>query len=402
MSTLNQEKSKAARARRKKSKWVGPVIVMLTLAALAAAGVSTMLYINRQTAEVVPARKGKAISAVYGTVKVEWAYSKSVKAEVTGYITFAEGLYSGVSSIGNVVKKDQALARITDEATARQIQQGRNDLEAALERQRMGPLTTQLLRNAEDNLKRLQQLEKLGNVPAVQLEQAKNEVSRLKDEVRAEEIEINRMVDNLSLNVKNLMERQNKSEIKSPMDGILTGIACTDGEKVFENNVVFTIAQNRTYLSGQVNEEDVGSLRPKMKASIRLYSFANQEFKAVLSSIQPGVDPATQRYSVVLSFDPDSSPVNPMAGMTGEMNIVLDERDNSILIPASALVVDKVFIVKDNVVVPRDVQVGFRSMERVEILSGIDEGDLVIKADQDQFSPGERVRPIQVDTTRKP
>lgn len=402
MSTLNQEKSKAARARRKKAKWVGPVIIMLTLAALAAAGVSTMLYINRQTAEVVPARKGKAISAVYGTVKVEWAYSKSVKAEVTGYITFAEGLYSGVSSIGNVVKKDQPLARITDEATARQIQQARNDFEAALERQRMGPLNTQLLRNAEDNLKRLQQLEKLGNVPAVQLEQAKNEVTRLKDEVRAEEIEINRMVDNLTLNVKNLMERQSKSEIKSPMDGILTGIGCTDGEKVFENNVVFTIAQNRTYLSGQVNEEDVGSIRPKMKASIRLYSFANQEFKAVLSSIQPGVDPATQRYSVVLSFDPEASPVNPMAGMTGEMNIVLAERDNSILIPASALVVDKVFIVKDNVVVPRDVQVGFRSMERVEILSGIDEGDLVIKADQDQFSPGERVRPIQVDTTKKP
>jgi RND family efflux transporter MFP subunit len=402
MSTSKTEKTKAKGTRpRKKNRWLGTVIVFAVTAGILAAGIMMALYLNRETAEVVPARRGKAISAVYGTVKIEWAWSQSVKSENEGYIQLASGIYSGQSSIGILVKKGQILGTILDDATSRQIQQAKTDLQAAQDRQRIGPLGTQTLRTAEDNLQRLMQLKSLNNVPEAQLEKAKNDVTQLKDAVKAEQVEINRMVENLAQNLDNLLDKMKKTEIKSPMDGVLTGINCTDGERVFLNNALFTIAQNSTYINGQVNEEDVGGLKPGMNATIRLYSFANQEFAAKLSSIVPGGDATTQRYTTILYFDEGSMPPNLMAGMTGEMNIILGERENSILIPASALLVDKVYIVKDNVVVPRDVQVGFRSMEKVEILSGIDEGDMVIKADQDKFRPGEKIHPIQVSTLKK-
>ncbi|GAB4244150.1 MAG: macrolide transporter subunit MacA [Candidatus Methylacidiphilales bacterium] len=369
--------------------------------AVLAAALTAIFYFNRPTAEVARVIKGRAVAAVYGTVKVEWYYVQPIRAQNSGFIQLADGIYSGVSSVGILVKKDQELASIVDENTARSIQNMRIDLQAATERQRIGPPSAKLLKTAEENLQRLQALQaQTQNVPRAQIEQLQNEVARLTDVVRAEKIEIDRVVDNLTTNLRNLQEKLGRSIIKSPIDGVLTAVNVIDGELVFENNTVFNVAVNRTYINGQVNEEDVGALRTGMKATVKLYSYPAEEFIATLTSILPTGDASTQRYTVILSFD--NPPPNLMAGMTGEMNIILGERDNALLIPTRALVPgaagggDVVFVVKNDVVSTRPVQIGYRSLERVEILAGLEEGDQVIVADQDLFTVGQRVRAVEV------
>lgn len=368
---------------------VGAVLLVLFLA------IQTVFFFNRPVAEVSAARRGKAVSAVYGTVKIEWSFTSPVRAQNTGFIQFAEGIFAGKSSVGIRVKKGQLLATIVDENTSRQIRQARIDLQAAIDRQRIGPASAQQLVNAEDQLARLAKLQELDNVPAAQLQQARSEVARLKSVVESERIELERVVQNLSQGMNSLQERLGKTEIKSPIDGVLTAIHNADGELVFENNVVFNVAQEQTYVNGEVNEEDVGHLREGMPASIRLYSYPNREFTAQLSSILPGGDPNTRRYTVILNLQ--NPPANIMAGMTGEMNIILGERANAILIPTRALTFDKVWVVEGSRVVPRTVKSGFRTLEFTEILEGVAEGEKVIVADQDLFHPGQRVRPLLVN-----
>lgn len=362
---------------------------------------TALLHFNRPVAEVARVIEGRAVAAAYGTVKVEWTFVQPVRAQNNGFIQLADGIQSGVSSIGILVKKDQELASIVDETTARIIQNLRIDLQAATERQRIGPPSAQLLRTAEDNLARLEALQaQTQNVPRAQIEQSRNEVTRLNNIVRTERIELDRVVDNLTTSLRNQQEKLSRSLIKSPIDGVLTAVNVIDGELVFENNVVFNVAVNQTYINGQVNEEDVGALRPGMKATVKLYSYPTEEFVATLTSILPTGDPATQRYTVILYFD--QPPPNLMAGMTGEMNIILGERDQALLIPARALVPgpvgggDQVLVVQGDTVSMRAVQVGFRSLERVEILSGLQQNDLVIVADQDLFRVGQRVRAVEV------
>jgi multidrug efflux pump subunit AcrA (membrane-fusion protein) len=77
------------------------------------------------------------------------------------------------------------------------------------------------------------------------------------------------------------------------------------------------------------------------------------------------------------------------------MNIIIGSKENALLVPTRALMTDRVFIVKDEVVKMRPVTIGYRSLERVEIKDGINEGDLVIVADQDLFRPGQRVRVVE-------
>src|SRR5207253_82997 len=131
-------------------------------------------------AEVATVRRGTAISAVYGTVRIEPAFVVHVRAQNSGFIQLAEEFSAGRGAIGNGVTKGQLLASIADETTARQLKQAQADLKAATERAKLPLPSEELLKAAEDNLHRLEQVVASGNVPAVEYEKAKSEANRLR------------------------------------------------------------------------------------------------------------------------------------------------------------------------------------------------------------------------------
>jgi RND family efflux transporter MFP subunit len=231
------------------------------------------------------------------------------------------------------------------------------------------------------------------NVPATDLERTRNEVETLRERVRAEQVELDRVVTILRQQAGVLQDRKARCLITSPLDGYLNAINCANGEFISENSTPFAVATHSTYLEGQINEEDVGQVAPNMKAAVRLYSYANQDFTATVSQILPTAN--NQRYTITLTLD--NAPPNLMSGMTGEMNIIAGKRENALIIPSRAVLAGRVFVVKDNVVKPRAVKVGFRNLERAEILEGLKDGEQVVVADQDLFRPGQRVRAVTIN-----
>ncbi len=350
--------------------------------------------LGRSVAEVYSVTKGTATAAVYGTVKIQSAVTREVRAQNTGIIKFAEGIASGVVSIGSGVKRDQVLAVITDETTAKALRSAQTELTTAEERLKVGPPSAQPLRTAQDNLARMKTL-RANTIPAAELEKMEAEVKRVTDEVRFQKLELQKAVDIGQVNVSSLQDQVKKTELRSPMDGILNAIAPADGDTVFANNLLFTVATRETYVDGQVNEEDVGEIRDGMKADVRLYSYSQREFTAKVSTVLPSTDATSQRYSVLLYLD--NPPENLRSGMTGEMNIIIARRENTLVVPSRALSIDQVLVVKDGVIQPRTVKTGYRGLETVEILGGLEEGDQVVVTDQETFRPGQRVRPVPVN-----
>jgi RND family efflux transporter MFP subunit len=356
-------------------------------------------YISLPVAEVATVRRGEAISAVYGTVRIEPTFLIHVRAQNGGYIQLADPFSAGRGAIGLKVAKGQLLATIADETTARQLKQAVTDLQAAKQRGDLPLPSSQPLKIAEDNLQRLEKLTALSNVPAVDYEKAKSEASRLRDALETERIERDRNLDALAEAVKKLESQMKNSEIRSPLDGLLTAILVTDGDLISEGNQLFTVSSRKNYVRGEVNEEDIGEVKAGMKAAVTLYAFRTRQFTAKVVSIQPAADPDTQRYAVVLELD--NTPENLMAGMTGEMNIVTGTHKNVPLVPTRALLVDQALIVKHGMVQSRTVKIGFRTLDFAEALSGISEGDRVVVADQDKLRPGQPVRTRGVSATGK-
>ncbi len=367
--------------RSKKWLWgIAPLVVAL----------GVIYYLLLPVAEVAIVRRGTALSAVYGTIRIEPAFVVRVRAQNSGFIRLAEPFSAGRGAIGQSVEKAQLLATIADEATARQLKQARNDLQAAEQRAALPLPSSELLKTAEDNVQRLEKLTALNNVPAVEYEKARNEANRLRGVVETEKIERDRNLESLQETCKKLEAQMKNSEIRAPMDGLLTAVLTIDGELVGEGNELFTVSSRKNYVRGEVNEEDVGEVKPNMTAIVQLYAYRSRQFSAHVSSIQPAADPETQRYTIVLQLD--QAPENLMAGMTGEMNIITGKHENVLLVPTRALLVDQALIVKHGVVQKRTVKLGFRTLDFSEIISGLSLGDHVVVADQDRLRPGKPVR----------
>jgi RND family efflux transporter MFP subunit len=376
----------------KKVLWVGAAVLVLLC--------SVAYYFLMPVAEVATVRRGTAISAVYGTVRIEPIFVVHVRAQNSGFIQLADPFSAGRGAIGKSVTKGELLATIADETTARQLKQARADLAAATERAKLPLPSSEPLKAAEDNLQRLEKVVASGNVPVVEYEKAKSEVNRLRGAVENERIESERNLQALDETRKKLEAQMKNSEIRAPMDGLLTAVQTIDGELVAEANQLFTVSSRKNYVRGEVNEEDVGEVKPGMKATLQLYAYRTQTFTAHVSSVQPAADPDTQRYTIVLEMD--KPPDNLMAGMTGEMNIITGTHENAVLVPTRALLVDQALIVKHGIVQRRTVKAGFRTLDFTEALSGVAVGDHVVVTDQDRLRPGKPVRQRRVDVSRKP
>src|SRR5436190_13778777 len=372
--------------------WGGGAAVVLVFAAA--------YYFLMPVAEVAAVRRGTAISAVYGTVRIEPAFVVRVRAQNDGFIQLAEPFSAGRGAIGKNVEKNQLLATIADEETARQLKQARTDLQAAVDRAALPLPSTELLKAAEDNLQRLERVVGSGNVPAVEYQKSKSEVNRLRGAVETERIERDRNLKFLEQTAKKLEAEMKNAEVRSPIDGILTNVQTIDGELVSDGNELFNVSSCKTYVRGEVNEEDVGEVKPGMKAKVQLYAYRTHTFKGRVTSIQPAADPTTQRYTVVLEME--NPPDNMMVGMTGEMNIITGVHENALLVPTRALLVDQAMVVDGRIVQRRTVNVGFRTLDFSEALSDLTDGDHVIVSDQDKFHSGQPVRQRMINAPPPP
>ena len=158
--------------RSKKVIWITATVLVLVAA--------LTFFLTLPVAEIAVVRRGRAISAIYGTVRIEPTLLVPVRAQNTGFIQLAETLSAGRGAIGKTVEKGQLLATIADETTARQLKQARADLQAATQRAELPLPSAEAFKVAEDNLKRLEKLTALSNVPAVEYEKARSEVNRLR------------------------------------------------------------------------------------------------------------------------------------------------------------------------------------------------------------------------------
>src|SRR5262249_17738044 len=85
-------------------------------------------------------------------------------------------------------------------------------------------------------------------------------------------------------------------------------------------------------------------------------------------------------------------------GMTGELAFVMSSKQTALVVPSQALQSGDIYLVRDGKLAKADnVQVGIRSIERIEILSGIEPGDRVVISPALTFNVGQVVRTRYMD-----
>ena len=127
-------------------------------------------------------------------------------------------------------------------------------------------------------------------------------------------------------------------------------------------------------LEMDIDEVDITKIELGDSVLILLDAYANQIFVATVNKIFPKKDDITQTFRVESGFK--ELPPKLYNGLAGEANIIVSRRNNTLVIPAEYLLPNNKVMTTDG---ERNIKVGLKNLEFVEILSGIDTTTTIIK-----------------------
>jgi RND family efflux transporter MFP subunit len=356
---------------------------ILLTAAMVLAGLY-FFWLSVPEAYVTRAERGVATDIVLGTVEVNEYHLLQLRSERSGIVL------ENTIEIGDEVREGQVLLRL--DAEERRI-----DLERLLIEKDNFQQTLQITRQSEYTLeKTLEDLEDLrrdverGIRPERDLLLANRNLQQLRDEIARQDLNEKLALDTKENAIKRLRLDIEKMTVRSPVNGIVTNVFAREGDLVSQNEVVFNIIDSRRLVTAEISEQDFDKVRSGLSAMVRFLAYPHEVFQATVLQILPTADPITQRYKIYLNVQVDNNRLTP--GLTGEVSIIVAERNDSILIPSQALIGNNVLRITGSRIEHVKVVPGFRSLLKVEIVEGIREGDVLVTEELTRFRNGELIR----------
>jgi len=164
--------------------------------------------------------------------------------------------------------------------------------------------------------------------------------------------------------------------IKSPLDGIVLKRDVEPGEIITPSDIIFWVGNNDSLrVTAEVDEEDIALVKKGQTALIKADAFPDRTIKGTISDITPKGDPVDKNFRVRVSL-PEDTPL--FIGMTVEINIVAKTIDDALIIPASSLFDNTVWVKEGKKFKERVVQTGITNDEKVQILDGLAQIDIIL------------------------
>ncbi len=309
------------------------LLVVLLVVAAAAAGVGAYYRYGRKTAQpeltTLPVSRGDIAEVVGATGTIEALTTVQVGTQVSGTIQ------SLSADFNSIVRKGQVIARLDPSLFETQTAQGRANLvraQADVERQRVA------LDDAQSKLARAKNLATRGLIPAIELETAEATVSSAQAQLRSAQAQVVQAQASLNQSTVNLQH----TVIEAPIDGIVISRNVDVGQTVaasMQAPTLFVIAADLTKMRvvADVDESDVGRIRPGQVVRFRVDAYPNEEFSGTVALIrlQPKVSQNVVTYATVIDVPNRQLKLKP--GMTATVSLEIARKADAIRIPVAAL-----------------------------------------------------------------
>mgnify|MGYP006267990645 CR=1 FL=1 len=129
-----------------------------------------------------------------------------------------------------------------------------------------------------------------------------------------------------------------------------------------------------------VGERELQYLEVGLPASVSISACGSQSVGARVDSIAAGADPSTGSFPVLLSWENDCDTAR--SGMTASASVRTADAAPALVVPSAAIREDSggryVFVARDGEVERRTITTGERLGDRVTVLDGLTEGDVIV------------------------
>ena len=356
------------------------------------------LFINafERNALVAKVKLGSIRDTVVGNVKTHAASTFELRSQADGLVT-SVAMYPMRNPIQ--VESNQTLVQLEVEDLDRAIFALDVQKKQFEERREIGSLNAMALEVLQKELESMEELESANaqSIASFDLAIKRNEVKRLKAQVEMEDLNARHFFQNNQLNLGNLSFELSKRSLRSPIAGEFSECFVTPGKMVSEGELVGVVNSNDRILEVSLNEEDCVNLKVGMSVAVSLFSLSDKVLMTRISSISSRVDSNSGIRKIFLDCNQgEEIPI----GSSGRAEVILSEKNETMILPAKSLFGEFVYVVTDGVVQQRKVETGARNLRTIEIVDGLKLGEQVIIDPPHLFNDGDQVSPVEESPLR--
>lgn len=198
-------------------------------------------------------------------------------------------------------------------------------------------------------------------------------------------------------------ERVAKMALNAPFKGLIGLREVSTGEYVTPGQpLVSLVSIDPMRVEFRVPEVFLTGLAAGQSVEVALDSIPGERFTGTVFAISPQVDINGRSVKVVASLPNDSGKLRP--GLFARVNLKLEVIENALMLQEEALVpqgnTQLVYVLEEGKVSIKPVVTGLRERGRVQILEGVQAGDIVVTAGQMKLRPGSAAMPINLQTAK--
>jgi RND family efflux transporter MFP subunit len=358
--------------------------IITVLLLLAAGGAYAWMYFSTPAAVTGVVRRGAAEKTAPANIEVTESFIMHIKSEAPGRIL------TGNVRVGQSVRAGDVLYKIDPKDLELDIEKTEADFKIAKERIALGSSLRFEIAATKENIRNQTRLLEQGRAAQQTIDQAKRRLDELNYRLDYERI-INQQALNDLENLLKLKRRAlEKTTVTVANDGTISDIDARAGDLIHHGQVLCRVKSRERLVQAKISEENFSGVRPGLPVALQLLGYGGRQFAGTVERVLPNADEKTKRYIAYLTVDIPEEQLVP--GLTGEASIMVDRRENALVVERRALLGSSVFVVRDGRAVLAPVTVGFTSLDQAEILGGLQEGDAIILESPATFRNGERVR----------
>jgi len=302
----------------------------------------------------------EAVELDFETVEDRIFSTGTIQAnEVVELATEASGIITDIYfEEGSQVRKGDLLLKIND-----------SELQAQRERAQFR------LNLAEQREERQARLLERGGISQDDYDATLNEVNVLRSELRLIDAQIE------------------KTEVKAPFTGILGLKYASPGAYITPSSRIASLQEvNPVKIDFSVPERYISKIREGISINFTVQG-VDSTFIGEVYAVEPRVDTETRTLQIRALSENDENLLYP--GAFANIELILDQINDALMVPTIAIIPElnaqKVYVSNKGVVEQRMVSTGIRTSEKVQIVDGLERGDVVLTTGLLQVRPGMEV-----------
>jgi len=187
-------------------------------------------------------------------------------------------------------------------------------------------------------------------------------------------------------------------KIVAPFDGVLGYRGITGDILGSDNSIIITLDDNSILYSDiKIPETFASFIKKDLPVKVKFSGMKNKVYDGKIYAVSSRINAETRSLLTRVIIQNENSELIP--GSLLEIDVNYNER-NSLGIPDTSMMVEgsKYFVYKvseDNIANKTEIEIGIRNNGFIEIISGLDEGEIVVAEGLKKVRPRGKIKPIK-------